>query len=69
MIADHAEILKRNLEVLVTLDCLSAKARLSPANGWTSYRLERPETDSPSQGQTPAFDFKQRASRFERYSD
>ncbi|UCE63174.1 MAG: endonuclease MutS2 [Nitrospirota bacterium] len=29
MIAEHAEILRRNLEILVTLDCLSAKARLS----------------------------------------
>ena len=29
MVADHAEILKRNLEILVTLDCLAAKARLS----------------------------------------
>ena len=29
MIADHAEILKRNLKILVTLDCLTAKVRLS----------------------------------------
>jgi DNA mismatch repair protein MutS2 len=29
LVADHAEILKRNLEILVTLDCLAAKARLS----------------------------------------
>ena len=29
MIADHAEILKRNLGILVRLDCLAAKARLS----------------------------------------
>ncbi len=29
MIADHADTLKRNLEILVALDCLAAKARLS----------------------------------------
>ena len=29
MVADHAEALGRNLQILVTLDCLAAKARLS----------------------------------------
>ena len=29
MVAEHAETLGRNLEILVTLDCLAAKARLS----------------------------------------